>query len=102
MSLELTDGQTTLVQEMVWCYQAASLYLNQYDPDPYRYMAYQWVNAYHDAITRPNIEFGITDNLLVEFFNDKVQSVFLLQPITLPRKVVVKYVLLNIHWSAGG
>ena len=47
MSLDFTDDQSTLVQVMAWCHQAASHYLDQCWPrsiSPYGVASPQWVN----------------------------------------------------------
>ena len=47
MSLDFTDAQSTLVQVMAWCRQAASHYLSQCWPrflSPYGVTRPQWVN----------------------------------------------------------
>ena len=47
ISLDFTDGKSTLVQVMAWCHQATSHYLNQCWPrsmSPYGVTRPQWVN----------------------------------------------------------
>ena len=49
MSLHFTDDQSTLVQVMAWCHQAASHYLSQCWPrslSPYVVTRPQWVNVH--------------------------------------------------------
>ena len=48
ISLDFTDGQSTLVQVMAWCHQATSHYLSQCWPrslSPYGATRPQWVNT---------------------------------------------------------
>ena len=52
MSLDFIDGQSTLVQVMAWCHQAASHYLSQCWPrslSPYGVTRPQWVNHELDS-----------------------------------------------------
>ena len=57
MSLDFTDDQSTLVQVMAWCRQAASHYLGQCWPrsqSPYGVTRPQWVNSLAPGIFKWN------------------------------------------------